>query len=168
MSVPGGPIPCNLGKGSHVSPELCQWRQGYMVITKVCCLCPLEGQPLRPMLHWGSTRTSSGVLEECGTDYRDQSPTCEMAPYSWHKGPTGAGGPFFEPLCSPGPCTQGLWWEWQLCWSLNPLWGSFFIVLENSAWLLIRWLIHTNLLISHLTMPLVFSFFAIRIGWEFS
>lgn len=79
MSLPGGPILWNLGKGSHAPPDLSQWRQGCMVITKVCCLCPLEGQPLRPMLHWGSTRVSSGVLEECGTDYRDQSSTCE-----WH------------------------------------------------------------------------------------
>ena len=141
MTLPDGPILWNLGGGSHASPSpsarLVPVETGQMVITKVCCLCSLEGQPLRLVLHcglvswpksslifhgirklkwtfWPTQHQSVSAVLGCGTNYRDQSPTCEVAPNRWHQGPKGAGGPFFEKLCSPGPCTQGLWWEWQL------------------------------------------------------
>lgn len=57
MTLSDGPILWNLGGGSHASPSpsarLVPVETGLMVITKVCCLCSLEGQPLRLVLHCG-------------------------------------------------------------------------------------------------------------------
>ena len=142
MTLSDGPILWNLGGSSHASPSpsarLVLVETGQMVITKVCCLCSLEGQPLRLVLHCGLVSwpkssffffpwykktqmnfPANPIPEHvCDAGVWHQTTETRALPVRWHQT---AGTKVPQVLVGPGACTWGLWWEWQL----GSLWIPF-------------------------------------------
>ena len=151
MTLSDGPILWNLGGGNHAFPSpsarLVPVETGRMVITKVFCLCSLEGQPLRLVLHcrlvswpksslifhgvrklkrtfWPTQSQSVSSVLGCGTRLQRPEPylwggTKQLAPRS-HRCWWATLLP--RPLHS-GPVMRVAAWFWE--WQLGFLWIPF-------------------------------------------